>query len=178
MSVDINTPCIHGHIGRRSPKDGKCLECGRLRRVPGQTVMKNRPYMVKDPRIDKLYRMRDKLNIQWNLKGKDILEVDHIIPRNGQRVCGLHTFDNLQLLSKSLNVKKGFRKVGDKCKRGHIRNKLGRCYECSVEDRKAYYQRNKERYKERANNWMDSNKERYKEIHRDYAARQRAGATK
>ena len=33
--------------------------------------------------------------------------VDHIIPLNGKNVCGLHCWNNLQILEDSINIKKG-----------------------------------------------------------------------
>jgi hypothetical protein len=34
------------------------------------------------------------------------IQVDHIIPLTNKKVCGLHCFDNLQLLERSINIKK------------------------------------------------------------------------
>lgn len=37
------------------------------------------------------------------------MEVDHIVPLKNKLVCGLHTWDNLQLLPSTINNKKGNR---------------------------------------------------------------------
>jgi len=41
------------------------------------------------------------------------LEVDHIVPITSKKVCGLHTFANLQLLAPDLNKSKGNRRWPD-----------------------------------------------------------------
>tara|TARA_R110000744_G_scaffold256708_1_gene372211 strand:+ start:174 stop:782 length:609 start_codon:yes stop_codon:yes gene_type:complete len=42
------------------------------------------------------------------------MEVDHVIPLQGKNVCGLHIWENLQLLEKTVNIKKSNHFKGDK----------------------------------------------------------------
>ena len=59
------------------------------------------PWYEKDL-IRQVYTMRDKLSKLWGID----LHVDHIVPLQGKNVCGLHCWDNLQLLEATINVSK------------------------------------------------------------------------
>jgi len=52
--------------------------------------------------VKQLYLKRDQLSKLWNIS----LHVDHVVPLQGKNVCGLHCWDNLQLLEASLNISK------------------------------------------------------------------------
>lgn len=49
--------------------------------------------------VKQVFLKRDELSSLLNIE----LTVDHIIPIQGDNVCGLHCWDNLQLLERSLN---------------------------------------------------------------------------
>lgn len=71
---------IYANIARR--------RCSKLQRTP--------PWAKNDPRIKEIYR-------QARLWG---MEVDHVLPLQGKLVSGLHCWENLQLLHKSVNRSK------------------------------------------------------------------------
>jgi hypothetical protein len=60
------------------------------------------PKWHEESQIKLLYIKRDELSKLWNIQ----LHVDHIVPLQGENVCGLHCWDNLQLLEATLNISK------------------------------------------------------------------------
>lgn len=74
----------------RSYYSSKCAE--RRSKKLGAT-----PSWFESEKVNFIYGMARKLN----------LEVDHVVPITSENVCGLHCWDNLQLLSRAENAKKG-----------------------------------------------------------------------
>ena len=58
--------------------------------------------------VDMVYRAAKARTVRTGIRH----EVDHIVPLKGVNVCGLHCYDNLQILTKSENCAKGNRHVG------------------------------------------------------------------
>lgn len=77
-------------------------EIGRIRNT---MLYKQIPLWIDRNKINTVYTKRNELNEKYTIN----LEVDHIIPLNprDRSVCGLHVWDNLQLLDKQLNSSKG-----------------------------------------------------------------------
>jgi hypothetical protein len=58
---------------------------------------------ISDPAVDYVYHAAREIERVYG----GLPHVDHIVPLNHDRVCGLHVHQNLQLLSKSANCAKG-----------------------------------------------------------------------
>lgn len=66
------------------------------------------PTWYEDDKVALLYQKRNELNALWQLEGNERFVVDHIIPLkpHDESVCGLHCWDNLQLLRSNVNGEK------------------------------------------------------------------------
>ena len=60
------------------------------------------PKWYESEKIKHLYLKRSQLSKLWGID----LHVDHIVPLQGDNVCGLHCWDNLQLLEATINISK------------------------------------------------------------------------
>ena len=61
------------------------------------------PRWVDFEAVAAIYAERDKLNAR---DGKNEWHVDHIIPLQGERVCGLHVPENLRVIRRAENIRK------------------------------------------------------------------------
>lgn len=71
-------------------------------RIRDRVLKLQTPPWAEHALIDQLYKKRDELNKALQLD----LQVDHVIPLVSDSVCGLHCWNNLQLLEGSLNAAK------------------------------------------------------------------------
>lgn len=79
------------HAARQRERDAL-----KLKRIPSWSTEQDREDILK------IYELAKKLENLFGVK----YHVDHVIPLNGENVCGLHTPTNLQILESSLNVRK------------------------------------------------------------------------
>lgn len=68
------------------------------------------PYWADLEKIQKVYEKVKWLESITGLR----YEVDHVIPLNGEKLCGLHVWENLQILESSLNKSKSNKVLGIK----------------------------------------------------------------
>ena len=85
---------------------------GYLRRRRKRAAMP--PWADKEA-IKKMYEKVARMNrlAGRNTPGRCAFHVDHIIPLNGENVCGLHIPDNLRIMRASDNIRKGNKVEGD-----------------------------------------------------------------
>lgn len=104
-------PCRNGHIDKRRTKWWDCIACHRDRRRASDKIHAK----AKIARTNK--RRANKLHATPSWADLDAIKefykncpegksVDHIIPLQGKKVCGLHVLENLQYLCKKENSRK------------------------------------------------------------------------
>lgn len=98
----------HNACSRRWSKNNPGLTAARNAKRHAQKLRATPKWLTSQQlqEIKDIYLLAKEL--QW--LSEEPLEVDHIIPLQGKNVCGLHVPENLQILPKSLNIKK-FNKV-------------------------------------------------------------------
>ncbi len=88
----------YGKLWRKNNPDKTSLSDTRRCKAIKQSA----PLWYENDLVKQFYLKRDELNKKWGTN----FQVDHIIPIVSDTVCGLHCWDNLQLLDKSLNSSK------------------------------------------------------------------------
>lgn len=108
-------PCIYGHISYRYVSNDTCKECTtkiHSKRHKGIRNANSKAYRVrKIQRLPKWANLNTIKNIYKNCP--EGMVVDHIIPLQGENVCGLHVENNLQYLTISENTQKGNKFVSE-----------------------------------------------------------------
>lgn len=89
-----NNPEYHKQYRKDNP--GIIIAAKLRRRVAEKQA---RPSWYESEQILILYRKRDELAELWDVD----LQVDHVIPLRGVDVCGLHCWENLQIIEAKLN---------------------------------------------------------------------------
>lgn len=123
-------PCKHGHFAKRHVTGRACCACvllaskayykaprGRESRIRCNQYYKHNPHgkaLKKAHNSRRRARKRDSLPPWADISSIDAFcracpdghHIDHIIPLNGENVCGLHVLENLQYLPAQENLSK------------------------------------------------------------------------
>ena len=104
-------PCKRGHFDVRRVNGKYCAACNRVWQSEFYNTPNGRAYSLSrksssQPRKSKLLRNNLSEVEAFYASCPPGYEIDHILPRNGKTVCGLHQIDNLQILPKAENRRK------------------------------------------------------------------------
>ena len=90
--------------GRKHYQNNKHYYAVKTAKQRALKLLQTFPQGVECKEILQLYKKRDILNKKH---GKNKYSVDHIIPLKNKYVCGLHTINNLRIITTTENLKKG-----------------------------------------------------------------------
>lgn len=111
-------PCKRGHIAERLTSCGRCIVCHEAQRAEWRQTPQGKEARARWDRTFKhMRRLRgaSKRNAMPPWADKKAISkfyrqcppgfhVDHIVPLNGQNICGLHIIENMQYLPAEINL--------------------------------------------------------------------------
>jgi len=99
--------CSNGHVSIRYSNNGRCVKCDDeiYKKNRYESIKTRTPNWTNLEMIRSIYDEKKKLGREYH--------VDHIIPLHGRFVSGLHVPENLRIIKRTENLKKGNNFLGE-----------------------------------------------------------------